>query len=143
MLEKDYKFYLCFENAICLEYVTEKKFGRIGHFVVPVVVRRRTHEKQVPSDAFIAADDFCGPKALADYLLFLDKNVTEYLRYFRWRERKIVTSNVWPPKCCGICRKLLSEPPPKSISDIHKWWHTDSGCIPGYGSKLLTDTQMH
>ncbi len=39
-LEKDFKFYLSFENALCDEYVSEKFFQRMAQTVVPIVMGR-------------------------------------------------------------------------------------------------------
>lgn len=39
-LDRDYKFYLSFENALCDQYVTEKFWRRMAEPVVPVVMGR-------------------------------------------------------------------------------------------------------
>ncbi len=38
MVERDYLFYLAFENSICNDYVTEKFFDALKRDVVPVVL---------------------------------------------------------------------------------------------------------
>ena len=74
-------FYLAFENAVCKGYVTEK-FWNLKHLIVPVVLTRRVFDKwKVPDSAYIAVDDFKNITELADYLLYLQKNRTEYLKY--------------------------------------------------------------
>jgi alpha-1,3-fucosyltransferase len=37
MMERDYKFYLAFENAICPDYVTEKFYNTLLFSTVPIV----------------------------------------------------------------------------------------------------------
>ena len=34
---KDYKFYLAFENSLCVDYLTEKFYKGFPHEVIPVV----------------------------------------------------------------------------------------------------------
>ncbi|VDD96260.1 unnamed protein product [Enterobius vermicularis] len=73
----EHKFYLAFENSICRDYVTEKMFYRLGH-LLPVVLKRSTYAGIVPSDAFVAADDFECPEQLAKHLKFLSTNYTAF-----------------------------------------------------------------
>uniref|UniRef100_A0A915LII9 Fucosyltransferase n=1 Tax=Meloidogyne javanica TaxID=6303 RepID=A0A915LII9_MELJA len=78
---ENHMFYLAFENAVCKGYVTEK-FWNLKHLIVPVVLTRRVFDKwKVPDSAYIAVDDFKNITELADYLLYLQKNRTEYLKY--------------------------------------------------------------
>ena len=37
MVERDYMFYLAFENSICADYVTEKFFNAMRRDVIPIV----------------------------------------------------------------------------------------------------------
>ncbi len=39
-IQKDYKFYLAFENSLCKHYVTEKFWERIPYDMVPIVMGR-------------------------------------------------------------------------------------------------------
>lgn len=38
MVERDYMFYLAFENSICADYVTEKFFNAMKRDVIPIVL---------------------------------------------------------------------------------------------------------
>ena len=46
--------------------------------IVPVVLKRSILSGLVENEYFIAADDFATPKELADKLIYLSKNLTEY-----------------------------------------------------------------
>ena len=85
MLEREYKFYLSFENSICKDYVTEKLEKILHHFIVPVTLGGANYSQAAPPHSFINALDFDSPRKLAEYLNFLDKNSSEYLKYFQWK----------------------------------------------------------
>ena len=56
---------------------------------VPVVlggISKHDYAKFLPPNSYINIEDFSNPKDLADYLRFLEKNVTEYNKYHRWRK---------------------------------------------------------
>ena len=84
MVESTYKFYLSFENSVCLDYVTEKVFRWSDYDVVPVVYGFGHENLGIPPDAYINLLNFESLKDLADYLMYLDSNDTAYNEYFRW-----------------------------------------------------------
>jgi hypothetical protein len=50
---------------------------------VPIVLSRAMLDGlDIPEDAYIAADDFSSPEELAKYLLELQQNPKQYLRFF-------------------------------------------------------------
>ncbi|KAI6177734.1 Glyco-tran-10-N domain-containing protein [Aphelenchoides bicaudatus] len=81
-LISQYYFYLAFENANCVDYVTEKLFNKLDLPIVPIVMKRSVYEKILPPEAFIAVDDFDSAKTLADFLTFLINNPRLYFEYF-------------------------------------------------------------
>ncbi|XP_064093669.1 alpha-(1,3)-fucosyltransferase C-like isoform X2 [Macrobrachium nipponense] len=83
MLERNYKFYLSFENSLCKDYATEKLFSILRYNVVPVVYGLGNYTVQLPPDSYIDALDFPTAKSLAAYLHYLDRNDTAYNAYFR------------------------------------------------------------
>lgn len=86
MVETKYKFYLSLENSLCLDYVTEKFFAMMHFNVVPIVLSLQgSHYRFSPSHSFINAMDFKSVRKLAEYLVRLDKNDTEYNQYFWWK----------------------------------------------------------
>ena len=130
MIGKTYKFYLAFENSLCKDYVTEKFFKAFSYNLVPVVRGEANYTKYIPPGYkwFINSADFQSPKELADYLLYLDNNPTEYAKYLEGREHydfhtyfNIRDSPAW----CDLCEKLHHDNlPVKVYKHIDKWWST-------------------
>ena len=73
-LSEKYKFYLAFENAICPDYVTEKFFRTLRLPIVPIVMGGDNYKGLLPSGTYIDVNDFKSIKALANHLIYLDKN---------------------------------------------------------------------
>ena len=68
-MERDYKFYLSFENAVCKDYVTEKLFNILsGYNVIPVVLGGADYAAIAPPHSYIRALDFATPRQLVDKL---------------------------------------------------------------------------
>ena len=80
-----YKFYFSFENTIQDGYVTEKLFFTLNIPTLPVYYGCLNVPNITTVPSFIKASDFPTPKALADYLLYLDAHPEEYMQYHRWR----------------------------------------------------------
>ncbi|CAH8643624.1 unnamed protein product [Heterobilharzia americana] len=88
MLTKHYKFYLSFENSLCMDYITEKFFSNsLLHNAIPIVMGASIEEytRFAPPYSFIHVDHFKSPLELAHYLKYLDENDTAYNEYFAWR----------------------------------------------------------
>ena len=67
-IEKEYKFYLSFENSLCTDYVTEKFFNVLKYNMVPVTYNGAEMEKFAPRHSYINALDFPSVQELAKYL---------------------------------------------------------------------------
>jgi len=122
------KFYLAFENSVCDDYITEKfHFILANYNTVPVVLgpRKADYEKVSPPKSFIHTADFPSPKALAQYLLYLDSHPEDYLGYLEWKGNfQVHCVETWS---CDMCRKLhriesghLQRP--QIIEDFSKVW---------------------
>lgn len=85
-------FLLAFENVDCVDYVTEKVFHGFRAGTVPVYMGTRSVIRDVPFHSIIQTSNFRSPSHLADYLLYLSTNETEYNSYFEWRQ------NGFPPR---------------------------------------------
>ncbi|ODN06288.1 Alpha-(1,3)-fucosyltransferase C [Orchesella cincta] len=127
-LSQDYKFYFAFENAICLDYVTEKLFRTLELGLVPVVYGGANYSQIAPPNSFIDVNDFKTPKELADFLRYLDRNPEEYKKFFEWRKKyKVMTGDGW----CTLCKKLRNHElkrrlkerlVPKTYDKLKNWW---------------------
>ena len=106
MLERDYKFYLSFENAICTDYVTEKVWKILLLNVVPVVLGGANYREILPPKSYIDIKDFNSVKALADYLLMLNSNDVMYREYFAWKKTFQVKLMGVPSLFCQVCAFL-------------------------------------
>lgn len=64
-----YKFYIAFENANCLDYVTEKYFDVLSSTdMVPIVYGGANYKESFPKGSFIDVRDYKGAKELGQYL---------------------------------------------------------------------------
>lgn len=93
LLESRYKFAFAFENAIRIDYVTEKALQPLLASVIPVIWGAPNacdflpggRGKNGPVRTCINALDFATPRELANHLLELDRDDDRYLQYFSWR----------------------------------------------------------
>lgn len=131
MLNKDYKFYLAFENSNCRDYITEKFFvNGLQHDVIPIVMgaHPEDYRKVAPPHSFIHVDDFETPAALAAYLHKLDQNDDLYNEYFRWKGTgEFMNTLFW----CRVCAMVhaADNHRPSWYEDIDTWWRGDGVCI--------------
>lgn len=126
MLERDYLFYLSFENSFCPDYASEKFFRAFQSGIVPVVFGGANYSLLAPPHSYINARDFQTPKLLAEYLVELSQNLDLYSRYFDWRgEFDLKRDSGW----CNLC-KMLNDPraDPKSYPVIETWFFDKYPC---------------
>lgn len=142
MLEKDYKFYLAFENSNCVDYVTEKFLTRVNQHIVPIVLWKRNYINYAPKMSYISVEDYKSPKDLADYLTYLDKNPQEYKKYLTWRSDYETGACTNGQLCgfCKLCQMVQSEPVVQKIRwHIGDWWFNKTGCDNSLVPKLLRE----
>ncbi|KAK8738856.1 hypothetical protein OTU49_003707 [Cherax quadricarinatus] len=130
MLDKHYKFYLAFENNLCLDYVTEKLFNILDMNVIPIVYGGADYKHLLPPHSYIDVMEFPDIKSLADYLLYLHANDTAYNQYFEWKQYYQVVTR-WASRMrtwCRLCEKLHTQPTSKIYPDMHDWFYTKGQC---------------
>ena len=129
---KPYKFYLAFENSVCTDYITEKFWNALKRNSVPIVLAKDYYGPDVvPPGSFISVQDFPSVKALAEYLLYLDKNDTAYNEYFTWKQEFAYEQKLrFRYAACEICDALHNEClKPKVYHNIFKtFWNEEVDC---------------
>ena len=124
-----HKFYLAFENSLCVDYITEKYWrNSLERGLVPIVLGgARYSPEQVIPGSYINAADFDSVKDLADYLKYLDKNDTAYNQYFQWKTKyKIVKYQFW---LCQLCKALHDPTKPEKIyHKMSEFWGVKGSC---------------
>jgi alpha-1,3-fucosyltransferase len=126
MLDADYKFYMSFENSLCEDYVTEKLFRNMQRLIIPVVYGGANYTKFAPPRSYINANDFADVKQLTDYLVYLDQNPEEYVKYFWWK-RWYQIKDATP--FCDLCKKLhdmdYDYGRRQVVGNLEKWYQGD------------------
>lgn len=141
MLEKDYKFYLAFENSNCVDYITEKLFeNALQNGVLPIVMgaRPKDYKNYAPNHSYIHVEEFASPRELAEYLYELNSNDDLYNSYFQWRGTGHVE---WTPKkyFCDLCAMLHDNSTMSMATwyaDYDAWWNSPDICTTGRWSDM-------
>ena len=133
ILERDYRFYLSFENSICKDYVTEKIGNILNYDIIPVTLEGANYSLRVPPNSYINALDFSSPRQLAHYLKYLAKNQREYLKYFEWKAVYKVLSKDYSSAVasCKMCSLLTHNISVKSHKNFKSWWYPKDVCKMG------------
>ena len=74
--------------------------------MVPVTFGLADYSLYGPPGSYINAMDYDSVEDLAKYLLFLNENDNEYLKYFSWREKFKVESYSMVHVTCTICQTV-------------------------------------
>jgi hypothetical protein len=122
-LEKDYKFYLAFENVMCDGYATEKVFAYMDFELVPIVLGKFDYKKGTPPHSVIDIRDYASPKELAKYLKYLSSNETAYYEYFQWKQKYEVPSSK-QSMYCALCDGINDPKFAKGVpaGGYYNWW---------------------
>lgn len=102
---------------------------------------------KVPETGFIDAQKFESPKHLADYLLYLDKNVTAYNEYFQWKKHvNFLDYIVDYGMICDMCVELHLEKfygiRKNVITDFSKYWNRNDQCRTADSIPLLKNLDL-
>ena len=114
-----------------LSNIAEKLLRPLQTHVLPVVYGSHDVHKVVPPHSYIDVRDFKSPQHLAQYLLYLNNNHTEYMSYFLWKKHYEV-SGVGPKQkpelFCKFCKYLYVNNMTKILKDFKKWFFEEARC---------------
>ncbi|CAH1801061.1 unnamed protein product [Owenia fusiformis] len=131
MLESRYKFYLSFENSLCVEYVTEKLWKVLKLDIIPIVLGGANYTKILPKKSFINILDFTSLDTFVNYLNLLDGNDTLYNEYFMWKKDYdfLHTYELRRSYMCSLCKKLHEDHTVKTYPNMDMWWNEKRDCV--------------
>ncbi|KAG7496188.1 alpha-(1,3)-fucosyltransferase 9-like [Solea senegalensis] len=119
------KFYLSFENSVHKDYISEKLYHPLMLGTIPVTLgpTRQNYEDHVPGDSFIHVHDFPTAKQLADRLLYLDRDDTEYMKYFDWTKKyKVERAAFGTTHACRTCAYLQQHRGYEASRNLKEWF---------------------
>lgn len=133
--QKQYKFFLSWENSYCDGYITEKFFERsLQMGLVPVILTKGylSDITVAPPGSYINILDYPDIESLAKHLKYLDANDTAYNEYHAWRKNYDAPITDFH---CSMCEKLwekkvLNIKPGKSWNkNLANYWNGDKKCV--------------
>ncbi|XP_011203624.2 uncharacterized protein LOC105226449 [Bactrocera dorsalis] len=132
---KTYKFFLAFEEELCEDYVGESFFKALGFSLLPVVFGGANYTRFAPPNSYINARDYASIRELTEYLLYLDQNPEEHIKYFTWQEKYYLLET--PYDFRDICEYLTNADKVKLELDALKatnttiaGWLNENKCRP-------------
>ncbi|CAH2234996.1 jg18995 [Pararge aegeria aegeria] len=132
-VEKDYYFYLAFENSFAEDYVTEKLLRALRHDAVPIVYGAANYTRFMPDGIYLNAREL-GVENLARKMNDIISNPDQYADFFRWKNHYSYhdsLDSVDSDYYCGFCAMLNDEEyvkVPSVIKDFRKWWDPPGRC---------------
>ena len=108
MLDKNYKFYLSFENSLCEEYVTEKFTRMVHRDLITVVLGGADYSAFTAPETYLDVRNFTSPRRLAEFMRYLDMRTDLYVDYLM-RKRSMVRQKHGAHRCelCNYLHKNL------------------------------------
>ncbi|XP_061188839.1 3-galactosyl-N-acetylglucosaminide 4-alpha-L-fucosyltransferase FUT3-like [Saccostrea echinata] len=96
-ISRDYKFYLSFENSLCIDYTSEKLYHiyLLDFPIIPVVRGTMTGKQYIPVKTYIDTLDFKTPRDLAETLKKIGNNKTQYINMLRAKDMERLSCLMW------------------------------------------------
>ncbi|XP_068631944.1 alpha-(1,3)-fucosyltransferase C-like [Battus philenor] len=133
LIEKDYYFYLSFENSFSEDYVTEKLLHALKHDAIPIVYGGANYTRFMPDGIYLNAREL-GAEKLADKMNELINDSVKYADYFRWKNHYTYHrrfESVETDDYCRFCSILNEEDLVKKTSiykNFRQWWDPPNRC---------------
>ena len=105
LINRDYKFYLGFENSLCKDYVSEKFFKYYSYDTIVVVRGGADYSYLLPNDTFIDTAKFKTVKELVSFLMKVGSSEELFTNYMRKKEKYISILRPANP-FCELCEKV-------------------------------------
>ncbi|CAH0401993.1 unnamed protein product [Chilo suppressalis] len=127
MLQRNYYFYLAFENALSEDYVTEKIIYALQHDTVPIVLGGANYSRFLPDGSYMNAAEL-KPAKLAMKIYQIIRSPTLYHKFFRWKNYYSYHFRHESPQTddyCNFCAMLNDEHLMKSTTiydNFNYWW---------------------
>lgn len=130
ILNRNYMFYLAFENALCDEYMTEKFYANYNFDIILISRSRFVNNSRLPKEVFISTDDFETPKHLAQFLNNI--TVSEYAKRLELKDQYMSLNfeDVYQDAMCELCKRMnkLTEYR-KTITNIKQYQFEPEPCL--------------
>ncbi len=131
------KFYLAIESQNCTDYVTEKFWRTLNHFLIPIVAQpnKKVYERVAPRNSFIHLADFgFDPLKLAKYLEKVAQDFTLYSSYFEWKKyfkTFYKREDLEKLRICELCFKLNA----RKYDSFNSYYKSTSSWFNGHCAK--------
>ncbi|XP_055959467.1 3-galactosyl-N-acetylglucosaminide 4-alpha-L-fucosyltransferase FUT3 [Patella vulgata] len=127
-ISEKYKFYLAFENSLCVDYVTEKFHQRQNLNLIVIVRGGGNYSHFYPKKSLLDTNDFTTTKELAEYIHYLDRNNTAYLEYLSNKAPFVAKDSIYTMSngVCEICKRLHEPIVQTCYKNIGNWWYQNA-----------------
>ncbi|PJE77714.1 hypothetical protein CI610_03358 [invertebrate metagenome] len=129
ILRKHYRYYLAFENSLCVDYVTEKGFKTytFSPSTIPVMRGGSNYSLFFPPGSYIDTKDFETAFTLGKTISMNESvmdNTTSAL--FSWRKYYSIDPNIVHDKWCNLCERIHHAESYKRLYSNVKSWLNDN-----------------
>ncbi|CAK1588747.1 unnamed protein product [Parnassius mnemosyne] len=134
MVEREYYFYLAFENTLSEDYVTNIILHALNHNAVPVVLGGANYTRFMPDGAYLNALEY-GPEKLARRMFEIMQNLSLYQKFFRWKQHYSYHAHDEAPETDNYCRlcALVNNRKEFNTFSLKKnftnWWTPKGKCL--------------
>ncbi|XP_021362959.1 glycoprotein 3-alpha-L-fucosyltransferase A-like isoform X1 [Mizuhopecten yessoensis] len=139
ILQRHYKYYLAFENSLCVDYVTEKAFKTyiFSPSTIPVMRGGTNYSLYFPPRSYLDAKDFKSAYELGKAMHVSNMKIRKLENIFSWTKTTSINQMIknhdsW----CSLCERIHRSDSYKRLYSNIKFWLND---IPRSACKSPTD----